>query len=157
MSGPKPTAKLEDVMTSTAGSPAQKEIKEINERLFASLSNAPQPGDYVISAGDLVQVTVFESQELQKEARVGARGFLTLPLLGPVQVMGLTTSEAERKIEDLYRAKYLHDPHVNIHVKEQQGQKVTLVGVGRQESSGLRNSGHDDGPHRGKGVGRNFN
>jgi protein involved in polysaccharide export with SLBB domain len=70
MSGPKPTAKLEDVITSTQRSPAQKEIREINEKLFASLASAPQPGDYVISAGDLVQVNVFESQELQKEARV---------------------------------------------------------------------------------------
>ena len=87
-SGPKPTAKLEDVITNTAGSPGQREIQEINEKLFASLSSAPQPGEYVITAGDLVQVSVFETQELQKEARVGARGFITLPLLGPVQVMG---------------------------------------------------------------------
>jgi polysaccharide biosynthesis/export protein len=128
-SGPKPTAKLEDVISSTAGSQGQKEIQEINERLFASLASAPQQGDYVISAGDLVQISVFESQELQREARVGARGFLSLPLLGPVQVMGLTTAEAERRIEDLYRAKYIHDPHVSIYIKEQQGQKVTLVGA----------------------------
>jgi polysaccharide export outer membrane protein len=129
MSGPKPTAKLEDMITSTANSPRQKEIHEINEKLFSSLSAAPQQSDYVISAGDLVQVSVFEAQDLQKEGRVGARGFLTLPLLGPVEVMGLTTAEAERKIEDLYRAKYLHDPHVGIYIKEQQGQKVTLVGA----------------------------
>jgi polysaccharide export outer membrane protein len=127
-SGPKATAKLEDVIASTANSPRQKEIKEINDRLFSSLSSAPNPAEYVITAGDLVLVTVFETQELQKEARVGARGFITLPLLGPVQVMGLTSAEAERKIEDLYRAKYLHDPHVAIYIKEQQGQKVTVVG-----------------------------
>jgi polysaccharide biosynthesis/export protein len=127
-SGPKATAKLEDVINSTANSPSQKEIKEMNEKLFASLTSAPKPGDYVISAGDLVQVSVFETQELQREARVGARGFITLPLLGPVQVMGLTTAEAERTIEDLYRAKYLHDPHVSVYLKEQQGQKVTVVG-----------------------------
>jgi polysaccharide biosynthesis/export protein len=127
-SGPKATAKLEDVITSTANSPGQKEIKEMNEKLFASLTSAPKPGDYVISAGDLVQVSVFETQELQREARVGARGFITLPLLGPVQVMGLTTAEAEKRIEDLYRAKYLHDPHVSVYLKEQQGQKVTVVG-----------------------------
>jgi polysaccharide biosynthesis/export protein len=127
-SGPKATAKLEDVITSTANSPGQKEIKEMNDKLFASLTSAPKPGDYVISAGDLIQVSVFETQELQREARVGARGFITLPLLGPVQVMGLTTAEAEKNIEDLYRAKYLHDPHVSVYLKEQQGQKVTVVG-----------------------------
>jgi polysaccharide biosynthesis/export protein len=127
-SGPKATAKLEDVIATTSNSPGQKEIKEMNDKLFASLSSAPKPGEYVITAGDLVLISVFETQELQREARVGARGFITLPLLGPVQVMGLTTAEAERKIEDLYRAKYLHDPHVAIYIKEQQGQKVTVVG-----------------------------
>lgn len=128
-SGPKPTAKLEDVMASTAGGQGQKETQEMNERLFASLSSAPQPGDYVLTSGDLVEVTVFEAPELKSEGRVSARGFVTLALIGPVSVMGLTSAEAERRIEDLYQAKYLHDPHVSIYIKEQQGQKVTLVGA----------------------------
>lgn len=127
--GPAPTAKLEDVMAVTSSSQSQKEMQQMNEKLFASLSSAPQPGDYVLTSGDLVEVSVFEAQELTRQARVGARGFVTLALLGPVEVMGLTTSEAEKKIEDLYRAKYLHDPHVSIYIKEQQGQKVTLVGA----------------------------
>ena len=129
VSGPKATAKLEDVMAITASSQGQKEMQQMNEKLFASLSSAPQPGDYVLTAGDLMEVTVFEAPELKREARVGARGFVTLALLGPVQVMGLNTAEAERRIEELYRAKYLHDPHVSIYIKEQQGQKVTLVGA----------------------------
>jgi len=127
-SGPKATAKLEDVIANTAISPGQKEVRELNEKLFASLGSASQPGDYVLTAGDLVEVSVFEAPELKREARVGARGFVTLPLLGPVQVMGLSTAEAEKRIEDLYQAKFIHDPHVSIYIKEQQGQKVTVVG-----------------------------
>jgi len=126
--GPQATARLEDVIAIAGGTPEQKEIRNMNEKLFASLSGASQPGDYVITSGDLLEVDVFEAPELKREARVGARGAVTMPLLGPVEVMGLTTAEAEERIEDLYRAKYLHDPHVNIHIKEQQGQKVTVVG-----------------------------
>ena len=126
--GPQATARLQDVIATTGGTPEQKEIRDMNEKLFASLSGASQPGDYVITSGDLLEVTVFEATELKREARVGARGAVTLSLLGPVQVMGLTTAEAEKRIEDLYRSKYLHDPHVSIYIKEQQGQKVTLVG-----------------------------
>ena len=126
--GPQATARLQDVLATTGGTSEQKEIREMNEKLFASLSGASQPGDYVITSGDLLEVTVFEATELKREARVGARGAVTLSLLGPVQVMGLTTAEAEKRIEDLYRSKYLHDPHVSIYIKEQQGQKVTLVG-----------------------------
>ena len=128
-SGPKATAKLEDVMAATSGGQGQKDTQQMNEKLFASLSSAPQPGDYVLNAGDLVEVAVFEAPELTRTGRVGARGFVTLALLGPVEVIGLTTSEAERRIEELYRVKYLHDPHVSIYIKEQQGQKVTLAGA----------------------------
>ncbi len=130
--GPTATAKLEDVMAAASATQSQKEMQQMNEKLFASLSSAPQPGDYVLTSGDLVEVSVFEAQELTRQARIGARGFITLALLGPVEVMGLTTSEAEKKIEDLYRAKYLHNPHVTIYIKEQQGQKVTLVGAVRK-------------------------
>lgn len=126
--GPKPTAKFEDVLKATEADSAQMEIKQMNEKLFAAVMAESKAEDYVICTGDLVQVSVFEAQELQREARVGARGFVTLPLLGAVQVAGLTTREAEQKIEDLYRSKYLHDPHVSVFVKEPQGQKVTLVG-----------------------------
>jgi polysaccharide export outer membrane protein len=61
---------------------------------------------------------------------VGARGFITLPLVGPVEVNGLTPREAEQKIEDLYRQKRLiKDPHINIFVQEQQGAKITVMGA----------------------------
>lgn len=124
---PKPNATLEDVLTQEKGS--KQEIKAINERLFASVKSAPTLKDYVIGEGDLLQVTVFETQDLKTEGRVGARGFLSLPLIGAVEVKDLTTREAEQKIENLYREKYLRNPHVNIFVKEQVSGKITLMGA----------------------------
>ena len=105
-----------------------RDIKEINERVFASVAATPSVEDYVVSEGDLLQVTVFEAEDLKTEARVGARGYLTLPLIGSIEVQGLTTREAEKKIEDAYRAKYIRDPHVSVFVKEQFGSKITLLG-----------------------------
>jgi len=124
--GPKATASLDDVMSQDVA--ARQDIKEINERVFASVSATPSLEDYVISEGDLLQITVFEAEDLKTEARVGARGYLTLPLIGSIEVQGLTSREAEQKIEDAYRAKYIRDPHVNIFVKEQFGSKITLLG-----------------------------
>src|SRR5208337_1099834 len=116
-SGPQPNAKLEDVVAQDSGS--RQEVRAINERLYASVKSAPTLKDYVIGEGDLLQVSIFEAQDLKSEGRVGARGFVSLPLLGAVEVQRLTTGEAEQKIEELYRAKYLQHPHVNIFVKEQ--------------------------------------
>lgn len=127
MGGPKPTAKLEDILASE--NRGKQEIAEINAKLFASAGNIPNPEDYVIGEGDLLQISVFETQELKTEMRVGARGFVTLPLIGPVELRNLTTRKAEQKIEDLYRSKYLHDPHVSVFVKEQVAGRVTVLGA----------------------------
>jgi len=125
--GPPPTANVEVLLADESGS--RREISEINQKLLASVSTAPNLRDYVLGEGDLIQVTVFEAEELKTEARVGSRGFITLPLLGPVQIKGLTTREAEQRIEDLYKRKYLQNPHVSIFVKEQLAGKITLLGA----------------------------
>ncbi|MDY0041894.1 MAG: polysaccharide biosynthesis/export family protein [Desulforhabdus sp.] len=124
--GPKPTASLDEVMAKE--SVAQQSNKELNDQLFAAAASAPQTGDYIIGEGDLLQVTVFEAEELSREARVGARGAVTLPLVGAVEVQGLTTREAEQRIQDAYQQRYIQNPHVNIFVKEQHGSKITLLG-----------------------------
>ncbi|MHC1729940.1 MAG: polysaccharide biosynthesis/export family protein [Syntrophobacteraceae bacterium] len=126
-SGPEPTAKVEDVVAQDSG--ARQEVRLINERLFASIKSTPNLQDYVLGEGDLLQISVFEAQELKTEGRVSTRGFITLQLLGAVQVKGLTSREAEQRIEDLYRRKYIQNPHVNIFVKEQVSGKITLMGA----------------------------
>jgi polysaccharide export outer membrane protein len=125
--GPEPNAKLEDVAAAESGS--RQGLRAINEKLFASVKSAPTLKDYVIGEGDLLEVSVFETQDLKREGRVGARGCISLPLLGAVELRGLTTREAEVKIEGLYRAKYLQNPHVNIFVKEQVSGKIILMGA----------------------------
>ncbi len=129
-SGPQPTAKLEDVIAMAGGS--QQETRDFNEKLLTMVGPAPQPEDYPLSEGDLLQVTVFEAEDLKREVRVGDRGAIMLPLLGAVNVKGLTTREAAQKVESEYRKKYLQDPHVDIFVKEYQGGKITLLGQFRK-------------------------
>ena len=104
------------------------EITRLNKQLFAAARMNVDPSDYLLGAGDLLQITVFESKNLDTTVRVSSRGFVTLPLLGQVQIKGLTAREVEIKIEDLYRAKYIKDPHVSVFVKEHFSQRVTLVG-----------------------------
>ena len=85
-------------------------------------------GDYLLGPGDLIQVTVFETQELNAEVRVSSRGIISLPLLGNVEVRNLTAAEAEEKIETDLKVKYLQDPHVSIYIKEHVSKQITLVG-----------------------------
>jgi polysaccharide export outer membrane protein len=132
-SGPVPTASLEDVVAESR--PRNAAVEDLNAKLFASVQGAPEYQDYILHQGDLITVSVFEAPELNTETRIGARGFATLPLLGPVELAGRTTSEAERFIEDRYRQKYLQNPHVTIFLKEQFGGKITVLGAVEKSGS----------------------
>jgi polysaccharide export outer membrane protein len=85
-------------------------------------------GDYLLGPGDLIQITVFESKELNADVRVSSRGQISLPLLDNVSVHNLTAAEAEEKIEGLLKARYLQDPHVSIYIKQHVSKQITMVG-----------------------------
>ncbi len=104
------------------------EITRLNEQLFSAARMNVDPSDYILGAGDLLQITVFEAENLNTTVRVSSRGHVTLPLLGQIRVKGLTARETEIKIENLFRSKYIKDPHVSVFVEEHFSQRVTLVG-----------------------------
>jgi polysaccharide biosynthesis/export protein len=103
-------------------------VEALNEKLLSMAQTQSDPGDTVLGMGDLLQIEVFEAEDLTTKARVSSRGFITVPLLGQLKVDGMTAREAEMYIEDLYRKKYIKDPHVSIFVQEHFSQRVTLVG-----------------------------
>jgi polysaccharide export outer membrane protein len=104
------------------------EVADFNAKLLAGAHTVTDPGDYLLGPGDLLQITVFEAKELDTTARVSSRGQITLPLLGQVEVKGLSAREAEIMIENRYRENYIKNPHVSIFIQEHQSQRVTLMG-----------------------------
>ena len=119
----------QDIVERYVAAPAKNDdITRLNEQLFSSAQMNVDPSDYVLGAGDLLQITVFEADTLNTTARVSSRGHITLPLLGQIQVKGLTAREAEINIETLFRIKYIKNPHVSVFVQEHFSQRVTLVG-----------------------------
>jgi polysaccharide export outer membrane protein len=86
-------------------------------------------GDYVIGAGDLLVISALDVSEMEKvKVRVGAEGFMRLPLLGTVKVKGLTARQLEGELADLLREKYLHDPQVSVFIEEYRSQRIAVLG-----------------------------
>ena len=104
------------------------EISRLNEQIMTRADMNSDPGDYLLGAGDLVRISVFEAEELESTVRVNSRGFVTLPLIEKVRLKGLTTIEAEEKIEEMYQKRFIKDPHVSIFIEEHFSQRITLVG-----------------------------
>lgn len=84
--------------------------------------------EYRISAHDLLEVIIFQEDELTRKLRVSASGMVTLPLIGALKVGGLTLIEAENLVAQKLANGYLVDPQVTMFVKEYYSKKVYILG-----------------------------
>jgi polysaccharide biosynthesis/export protein len=108
-----------------------RQVRMMNEKLLMSALSARRESyrDYRIGAEDLLEVSVFEEEKLNKAVRVSSQGNISLPLLGILRVKGLTSMEVEREIRDLLAEKYFQDPHVSVFIKEYRSQRISVMGA----------------------------
>jgi|SRR5712664_2990828 len=86
-----------------------------------------------ISAGDLLEISVYDTPDLSGKLRVDEHGNISLPLAGDLTVSQMTAEQAARAIEaKLLREEILKDPHVLVTVLEYSTQGVTLLGEVKQ-------------------------
>jgi polysaccharide biosynthesis/export protein len=109
--------------------------QEDNQRIAQLLSNTSGPvvnssmGDYQIGPEDLLEISVLEAPDLSRTVRVSDDGAISLPLLGSIQVAGLSTTEMEAVLEDLLRRTYMKDPQVSVFVQEMRSHPVSVFGA----------------------------
>jgi len=85
--------------------------------------------EYRIGSKDLLEIKVVELPELNLTVRVSEDGSITLPLIGRVEIGGLTKDAAERTIAALLAEKYVNNPQVSVFIKEYQSNRVALIGA----------------------------
>lgn len=74
--------------------------------------------NYRVGVGDLLQIEVYEEEDLTKEVRVLTDGYISFPLIGQIKTSGLTVEQLEAEITRLLAEKYLVSPQVTVFVKE---------------------------------------
>ena len=92
-----------------------------------SIASADTSQTYRLRQGDLIQVSVWGEDKLQKESLVLPDGSITYPLAGRVDVVGLTSTEAEKKIAEKLKA-YMPDPQVTVVISNIAGNLTFVVG-----------------------------
>ena len=83
---------------------------------------------YRIGPEDLLEIGVFEADQLNRTVRVEADGNVTLPLIGSVNVLGLNARQAAEQVAAKLRQGFLDDPQVTVLIKEYNSQKVSFLG-----------------------------
>jgi len=84
-----------------------------------------------IGANDLLGITVYDSPELTRTARVSADGDIRLPMIKEhIRAAGLYPEELEKAIVTvLVSDKVLVDPMVSVSIMEYQSRQITVVGA----------------------------
>jgi polysaccharide export outer membrane protein len=97
--------------------------------LFCAAAGAQNNQDYTLGAGDAIRVQVFQNPDLTVEARVSENGAINYPLIGAVQLGGLSIAAAEKKIADALReGGFVQRPQVNIVLVAVRGNQVSVLG-----------------------------
>jgi polysaccharide biosynthesis/export protein len=88
-----------------------------------------EEANYLLGSGDVLRISVYNNPDLTLETRVGERGMITFPLIGEVQVEGVTASAAEKKIAKLLETgNFVKQPQVNVLVTQFQSKMVSVLG-----------------------------
>ncbi|MFA4899103.1 MAG: polysaccharide biosynthesis/export family protein [Brevundimonas sp.] len=84
---------------------------------FALAGFAPQTvSDYRLGSADKVRIDVFGEDALGGEFVVNGEGKVALPLIGEVQVAGLTVAQLQEAVAQALRQGYLNQPRITAQV-----------------------------------------
>lgn len=87
----------------------------------------PAPTPYVITAGDLLDVRVYEDERASAHTRVRRDGKVTLGLIGDVDAAGRTPERLAQEIAARL-ARFIQKPSVRVSVEETHPTLVTVLG-----------------------------
>src|SRR5262249_35498334 len=84
--------------------------------------------NYQIGPQDELRITVFEAENLSGAYRVDDDGFITFPLLGRINVGGLTPGAAQDQVRRMLMNGYIRNPQVRVDVQEYKSQSIFVSG-----------------------------
>jgi polysaccharide export outer membrane protein len=75
-------------------------------------------GPYQLDTGDTVRVNVYGDADLSETYKIDDSGAIAFPLVGPVQVRGVTTKVASARLAAALANGYMRNPDVAVEVAE---------------------------------------
>lgn len=84
--------------------------------------------NYVLKPSDVIEIQVYQEQDLDKTVRIEGDGTVALALVGKVKVAGMTVAEGKSLITDLYNRDYLVDPQISVLVVSFSPKVIRILG-----------------------------
>ncbi len=98
---------------------------------YAPLIDLPIPNNYQINPGDILEImTVGAANQLKRQLRVSLNGVLQIPVIGDVQVAGLTLEQINKKVNEIYNRTSL-GTEVIVSMQDLQPFQVFVLGAAK--------------------------
>ncbi|ACD82627.1 Periplasmic protein involved in polysaccharide export, contains SLBB domain of b-grasp fold [Methylacidiphilum infernorum V4] len=109
---------------------AEDANSKINEIILMQASQTADKEGVPLGDGDLLEIHVADLPELSNiKTRITPAGTILLPLLGQIQVEGLTAEELHAFLKTKLGEKYLRDPQVSVSVVEMKSHRISVMGA----------------------------
>ena len=88
----------------------------------------PLEENYRIAPLDVLSVRVFKMADLSGDYEVDLTGKISMPLVGEVPAIDLTTAELDQRLTQKLGEKYLENPDISVGIKSSTRRSVTVDG-----------------------------
>ncbi|HFD32266.1 MAG TPA: polysaccharide export protein [Gammaproteobacteria bacterium] len=95
-----------------------------NDPIVNHASELPR---YLLVPGDVLEVSVWQEEGLQKQVLVAPDGTISFPLAGIFQAAGRTLIDVQKELEKRL-ASYLAEPVVNVSLLQNNGNVIFVIG-----------------------------
>ncbi len=92
-----------------------------------STAEEPLADPYLVQPGDILQISVWKEQDMQREVLVRPDGRFSFPLIGEVDVREKSVGQLQAELTQRIH-QFIADPAVIISVKQVQGNRVFVIG-----------------------------
>jgi polysaccharide biosynthesis/export protein len=121
--------------SSQSDKPADKNKKDSAPHQPTALPPDKNPGgNYRIGVEDSLFISVWKEPDLSSQVTVRPDGIVTLPLVGDIYVVGLSTEQLQNLLTDKLKP-FVNEPQVTVIVRDIKSRKVFLAGQAGHPSS----------------------
>ncbi len=85
--------------------------------------------NYRVKPEDVLQITVYEHDDLKTKVRVSSDGDISFPLLDKVKVADLTIGEIEMMLTVALEKDYLVSAQVQVFIEDYHSKQITILGA----------------------------
>jgi polysaccharide biosynthesis/export protein len=110
------------------------DLFERSPSTFAPVNDVPVPSDYIVGAGDEIEVQLYGSQNRTLRLTVGRDGRVSFPELGPIAVSGQSFSAVKSGIETRV-ARQMIGVRASVTMGDTRAIRVLVVGEARNPGS----------------------